>query len=111
MIPPVDPPYYAVIFASRHKSDDPEYAVIADRMTELAADQPGFLGMDSVREPGGAGITVCYWRDLASIRSWKEQAEHRHAQDLGRQSFYSGYELCIARVERSYAWEGQQPSG
>jgi heme-degrading monooxygenase HmoA len=109
VIPTVDPPYYAVIFASRHKGDDPEYAVIADRMMELAADQPGFLGMDSVREPGGSGITVCYWRDLASIRGWKEQAEHRHAQELGRQRFYSGFELCIARVEHRYAWEGQQP--
>ena len=46
-----EPPYYAVVFTSVRTTADPEgYAVMADRMVELASAQPGFLGMGS-RDP------------------------------------------------------------
>jgi heme-degrading monooxygenase HmoA len=54
---------------------------MSERMHELVARQPGFLGVESARE--GLGITVPYWRDLESIRQWKAQAEHLQAQALG----------------------------
>ena len=94
------PPYYAVIFCS-HQSDDLEgYAEIAERMVELAAEQPGFLGIESVRED--LGITISYWSDLESIRQWKANAEHRVAQKMGMNKWYSTYKTRIARVERDY---------
>ena len=34
-------------------------------MVELAKQQPGFLGIESVKEK--LGISVSYWKDLASI--------------------------------------------
>lgn len=47
----LEPPYYAVIFTSvRTDKDESGYAAMAERMAELAAGQPGFLGMESVRE-------------------------------------------------------------
>ena len=94
------PPYYAVIFCS-HQTDDLEgYTETAERMVELAAEQPGFLGIESVRED--LGITVSYWSDLESIRQWKAQAEHRVAQEMGKNKWYSTYKTRIARVERDY---------
>lgn len=96
------PPYYAVVFTSvRTGEDDDGYAAMADRMVELAAQQPGFLGVESVRE-GAPGITVSYWRDLASIRQWRRQAEHREAQRLGRDRWYERYRIRVCRVEREY---------
>ena len=77
------PPYYAVIFTSTLSADDTDYAAMATRMFELAAEQPGFLGLESARE--NVGITVSYWRDLAAIAAWKANAEHREAQRLGRE--------------------------
>jgi hypothetical protein len=42
------PPYYAVIYSSRRTAaDGAGYAVMADRMVELAAQQPGFLGLEA----------------------------------------------------------------
>jgi heme-degrading monooxygenase HmoA len=78
-------------------------------MIELAATQPGFLGVDSVRD--GIGITVSYWRDEASIVAWRQDAEHRLAQLAGRDRWYEDYSVRIARVERAYAFsrEGNQP--
>ena len=69
-------------------------------MLELAASQPGFLGVESAREE--LGITVSYWSDLDSIRRWKQHAEHLQAQKAGREKWYSNYKTRIARVERDY---------
>src|SRR5262249_21116934 len=76
------PPYYAVIFTSRRTAGDDGYAATADRMFELAATQPGFLGVDSARED--VGITVSYWTDEAAIAAWKAEVEHLTAQRDGR---------------------------
>lgn len=63
-----DPPYYAVIFTSRRSTVEDGYTVTAERMLALAAQQPGFLGVDAARSDG-TGITVSYWRDEDSIRA------------------------------------------
>jgi len=94
------PPYYAVIFTSLRTDGDNGYGAMAQRMDELAAQQPGYLGVESARE--GLGITVSYWRDLASIRAWKANAEHLYAQQTGRSTWYSDYRVRIAKVERDY---------
>jgi heme-degrading monooxygenase HmoA len=97
------PPYYAVIFTSlRTPGDESGYGSMAERMVTLAAQQPGFLGIESVREE--LGITVSYWRDLESIRNWKANAEHREAQRRGRSEWYAGFTLRIAKVERAYSF-------
>lgn len=95
------PPYYAVIFTSvRTEGDQDNYAAMADKMVQLAAEQPGFLGIESARE--GVGITVSYWQDLASIKQWKANAEHLLAQKLGREQWYRSFKTRIAKVERDY---------
>ncbi len=96
------PPYYAVIFTSTRTAVDDGYGDMADRMVELAAGQPGFLGVESVRDADGLGITVSYWASEEAIRSWKAHAEHRTAQVAGRQKWYEHFETRVARVERAY---------
>jgi heme-degrading monooxygenase HmoA len=94
------PPYYAVIFSSLRNADIEGYARTAARMMELATEQPGFLGVEAVRED--LGITVSYWSDLQSIKQWKANAEHRLAQQMGMDKWYSSYKTRIALVERDY---------
>lgn len=97
-----DPPYYAAIFTSvRTRNDGEGYAVAAARMMELAALQPGYLGVESAREDHGVGITVSYWTDLKAIRAWRQNAEHLVAQQAGRSRWYAEYELRICRVENA----------
>ena len=97
------PPYYAVIFSSQRTEGEGGYGAVADRMEELAAQQPGFLGVESARGSDGFGITVSYWKDEESIRAWKQNAEHLVAQFRGRTEWYSGFQLRVARVERTSA--------
>lgn len=96
-------PYYAVIFTSTHTENAEDYSEMAGRMVELAAKQDGFLGIESARNE--VGITVSYWKDLESIKSWKENAEHAFAQKQGRKKWYQAYKTRIARVEREYGFE------
>jgi heme-degrading monooxygenase HmoA len=100
---PHTPPYFAVIFVSRRTEVDGGYSRMADRMIELGSGMPGFLGIDSVRDASGLGITVSYWQDEASIAAWRAHGEHRVAQDLGMRQWYAHYDVHVAKVERSYS--------
>jgi heme-degrading monooxygenase HmoA len=95
------PPYYAVIFTSVRTDGDHGYRETARRMRELAAQQPGFLGFESAREE--LGISVSYWTSPDAIRAWKEQAEHRLAQDRARE-WYGSFRVRVCRVEREYGF-------
>ena len=97
-----EPPYYAVIFTSRRSGVAEGYEQTAERMLELATQMDGFLGVESVRNADGSGITVSYWRDESSIRTWKGQTEHLKAQQNGKRLWYADYTVRISRVERSY---------
>ena len=97
------PPYYAVIFTSVRTDGDNGYAEMADRMIELARQQDGFLGVESARNE--VGITVSYWRDLDSIRKWKENVDHSVAREKGRAEWYKSFKTRIAQVERDYGFE------
>ncbi|MDX1609258.1 MAG: antibiotic biosynthesis monooxygenase [Halofilum sp. (in: g-proteobacteria)] len=99
-----EPPYYAVIFPSQRPEGEPDdgYAATAAQMAALAATQPGYLGQESVRDADGRGITVSYWQDEASIRAWRDQAEHAEARRRGREEWYLDWAIRVCRVERAY---------
>ncbi len=103
-----EPPYYAVVFTSRRSPVDEGYAAVAQRMVELAATQPGFLGLESARDEQGLGITVSYWSSLEAIAAWKAHLEHQEAQAAGRQRWYEHYTVRISRVERAYAFDARR---
>ena len=94
------PSYYAVIFSSNRTDGDKDYSKMAEKMLNLVTKQDGFLGVESARED--LGITVSYWKDLESIKKWKEDAEHRIAQKEGKSKWYKSFKIRIAKVERDY---------
>lgn len=102
------PPYYTVIFSSTRTPEDNGYERMAEHLVELAAQQIGFLGIESARDSAGFGITVSYWANEEAIRNWRKNVEHLAAQKLGKQNWYHHYEIRVAKVERAY---GKQPSG
>jgi uncharacterized protein (DUF952 family) len=107
----VSEPLVAVIFSSRRRAfDDEGYAAAAARMEQLASQQPGFVGVESARNPDGSGITVSYWRTADDARAWGAVAEHRMTQELGRQRWYDSYALHVAEVVRSHAWQVEVPA-
>ncbi|MBV8649300.1 antibiotic biosynthesis monooxygenase [Paludibacterium sp.] len=104
---PPAPPYYAVIFTSLRQSGDEGYEAMSQRMSALAEASPGFLGVESVRDAQGCGITVSYWARLEDIQRWKADAEHLLAQRQGREKWYAAYRTRICRVERAYGFDAE----
>ncbi|MCR8641660.1 antibiotic biosynthesis monooxygenase [Paenibacillus sp. N1-5-1-14] len=100
------PPYYAVILTSELTAGEHGYGIMADKMVELAAAQPGFLGIESSdRNQEGLGITVSYWDSLESIKNWKENSMHQVAQDKGKSVWYKRFGLRVCKVERDNFFE------
>ena len=96
-------PYFAVIFTSIRTEHDNGYGDMSHKMVELAKQQEGFLGVESARNE--IGITVSYWKDLESIKKWKNHAEHVIARKKGREIWYQSFKTRIAKVESDYEFE------
>lgn len=99
-----EPPYVAVIFTSLRTEGDDGYGAMSARMDELAAQQPGYLGVEAARD--GLGVTVSYWVDEDAARAWKQVAAHLVAQQRGRDAWYSDYRVRVAVVHRDYGPAG-----
>ncbi|KAJ6620343.1 hypothetical protein B0H10DRAFT_1792023 [Mycena sp. CBHHK59/15] len=95
-------PHYAVIFSSKRRAKEGDgYSEMAAKMDALARQQTGFLGIESVSSLR-SGITISYWKDEDSIKSWKANLEHLLAQKKGRNEWYLKYEVKVAKVDRAY---------
>lgn len=96
----------AVIFiAQRTSEDDAGYATAATAMSTLAAIQPGYIGMDSVRGLDGLGITVSYWASDSDAKAWRDHGEHALIRDAGRDRWYTHYSLHVGEITRTYDWQ------
>lgn len=105
------PPYYAVIFSALRTAIDDGYAEAGERMYARASQLPGFLGVQALSSPDGFEMSIIYFTDAASIRAWKEDAEHLLVQERARREWYAHYQIRVARVERAYSGpeEGLHP--
>ena len=102
---PVPTDAIAVIFSARRREgDDWNYAAAADEMEQLAATQPGYLGIESVRGSDGFGITVSYWADDEAALAWRDHPLHAAIRQRGRALWYDDYRITVARVTRGYSW-------
>ncbi|MET9320093.1 antibiotic biosynthesis monooxygenase [Streptomyces sp. NPDC003038] len=99
-----EPPYVMAVFSSVHTSDDSGYSETLARMNEIVRENPGFLGYESARTPGGLGITVAYFRDHESLTAWRQDLEHQAAMRQGRSDWYESYTLHVGTVERSHGF-------
>ena len=107
-----EPPYWVVMFTSRRTDQDDEgYENMAEAMDQLAAKQPGYLGVESVRGEDGVGITLSYWTSEQAIHDWKRVAAHLEAQRTGHARWYTDFVVRVARVERAYTKATSERAG
>ncbi len=92
---------YVVIFRAKARQLDAEYGQLAGRLRELALAQFGCLDFCAATE-GDQEIALSYWPDEASIRAWKQHADHLAAQQMGRERWYAAYSVEVAEVKRAY---------
>lgn len=98
---------FVVIFRATARTLDADYSATAARLRELALNQFGCLDFAAVTE-GDQEVALSYWPDEASIRAWKQHADHLMAQQLGRERWYSSYTVEVAEITRRYS-SGSHP--
>jgi heme-degrading monooxygenase HmoA len=99
-------PHVVCIFRStRTEHSDDEYEAWSDRMDQMVATMPGYIGHASFRDDAtGRGVTISYFRSMAALVAWKQVPEHLEAQAYGRAAFYTEYEIEVAEIVRHYEW-------
>ena len=95
----------AVIFEvwpkAEHKQD---YFNTAAELRPLLEDIDGFISVERFQSLTESGkiLSVSFWRDETAVQRWRENVQHREAQQQGRNSFFKDYRLRVASVIRDY---------
>lgn len=90
---------WVAIFYSRRQLNTPDYDGWAQRMQSQVQRHPGFSHSHSFRDESGFGVTLSYWSSKEALQAWGQQADHRDAQQYGRDHAYQEYRLEIAEIQ------------
>lgn len=96
---------YSVIFEVEPTAEGKaEYLEIAARLREILVQQPGFISIERFQSlvDDGKILSLSFWEDEAAIKGWRNQIEHRMAQQEGRERLFKSYRIRVAEVVRDY---------
>src|SRR5947209_18531973 len=91
------------IFRSRLRAEHlEEYARVAARMDELAHQMPGFRSIKTFQAPDGERVSIVEFESEEAHQAWRRHREHQEARKLGRELFYSEFQIQVCRLDRCY---------
>lgn len=96
---------YAVIFEVEIEPEQQaDYLRLASALAEQLQQIDGFISIERFQSLKQAGklLSLSFWRDQEAIQQWRNLAEHRQAQQLGRQAIFRDYRLRVVEVMRDY---------
>lgn len=91
-----------VIFRARIRSLDDQYAALAQQLRDSALQQYNCQEFVASCE-NNYEIALSYWHSEDDIAAWKQDAQHRVAQQRGQEAWYADYQVEICTVNRKYA--------
>jgi len=95
-----------VVFRSRLKPGiEKEVEETDARMAELAARMPGYVSYRQYVSADGEGVAVVEFASHETAAAWRAHPEHREAQRLGRERWFSEYRITVCDVVRDYSFE------
>jgi heme-degrading monooxygenase HmoA len=100
------------VFRNRPRAEAAaEYADLAPRMQSLATAMPGFVDAKTFTAEDGERVTIATFADEDSQRAWRDQVDHRAAQQAGRDRIYATYTIQVCRTLRvgSHIHAGAHP--
>jgi heme-degrading monooxygenase HmoA len=81
-----------------------EYFDLAAELRPLLEEIEGFISIERFESltTKGKYLSLSFWRDEESIRTWRNIEEHRKVQAMGRSSVFAEYRIRVASVVRDY---------
>ena len=93
------------IFRSRLRPEHrEEYERWGKKIHELAVKMPGFISIKTFAADDGERVSVVEFESEETMLAWRNQPDHRMAQELGRKLFYSEYRIQICQPLRDYSF-------
>ena len=91
----------------RPEHTDEYYALVGTVAAEADA-MPGFVSRKVFIAEDGERVTIVEFESMEAHRAWAEHPTHVAAQRLGREKFYSDYNISICEVTRNrvFRWQG-----
>ena len=83
---------------------DAGYEARAAEMLERAKAMPGFLEFKAFTAEDGERVSVIVFASREDQEAWARDAEHRVAQQQGRDAFYAEYRLVVADIMSDRSW-------
>jgi heme-degrading monooxygenase HmoA len=96
------------VFRSRLRDDVPAaYDAIGDELEARARTFPGFVEFKMFFAADGERLALVTFASDEEEAAWRDDAQHRDAQQRGRDEFYSAYDVAVCSLQRRHRW----PSG
>ncbi|HHG8773627.1 TPA: antibiotic biosynthesis monooxygenase [Raoultella planticola] len=89
------------------------YLNLAAELKPLLVTIDGFISIErfqSLTTPGKI-LSLSWWRDEEAVLAWKRNLCHQAAQEEGRATIFSAYQIHIAQVIRAYGVEKREGRG
>jgi len=80
--------------------DEAEYGQRAEKLFQIVQGLPGFVSFRAYTAEDGERLVLAEFESHESLRAWREHADHREAQRLGRERYYGEYHLQVCEVVR-----------
>jgi heme-degrading monooxygenase HmoA len=88
-----------------------EYNATAGRLLGIVNAMPGFISFREYKNHDGEMLGITEWTSVEALAAWRENPEHRKAQERGRQAFYAEYEISVCTTLRDYSFkDGNRPA-
>jgi heme-degrading monooxygenase HmoA len=98
------------VFRSRLRPGNRDaYIALADRMNEIARTMPGYFSHKGFFADDGERVTIVEFESEEAMRGWRMHPEHREAQKLARQQYYSEYHVQICELLRESNFADSEP--
>jgi heme-degrading monooxygenase HmoA len=87
-----------------------EYDSTAERLFKIVSAMPGFISYREYEARNGELLGITEWASAEALAAWRENPEHRKAQERGRQVYYAEYEITICTPLHEYGFKGDKRS-
>lgn len=96
-----------IVFRSRLRAgiDEAALGALGERMYQIAAAMPGFLSYKDYTAADGENLTLVEFASRETLAAWRDHPEHREAQRLGREVFFSDYHIQVCAPLREYRYD------
>jgi heme-degrading monooxygenase HmoA len=100
------------VFRSRLRQDSEAngYGELAAHMEDRARAMPGFIDFKTFASSDGERLSVIVFDTLDHEHAWRDDPDHRIAQQRGRDAFYSEYSISVCQELDRRAFQSEAES-